>query len=115
MKTSDGSFHLHQCFNGQAVVDSHAQVIVAAALRPSPRHPSAGTPPSSSSKRTSRRSRSSWPQGAKLLGDAGYFSEENVTVTTAHRLDPHLATGRLKHSERIGPAPRGRIPKDATL
>jgi hypothetical protein len=28
MKTSDGSFH--QCFNGQAVVDSVAQVIVAA-------------------------------------------------------------------------------------
>ena len=30
MKTSDGSFH--QCFNGQAVVDSEAQVIVAAEL-----------------------------------------------------------------------------------
>ena len=30
MKTSDGSFH--QCFNGQAVVDSETQVIVAAEL-----------------------------------------------------------------------------------
>ncbi len=30
MKTSDGSFH--QCYNGQAVVDSRAQVIVAAEL-----------------------------------------------------------------------------------
>ncbi len=28
MKTSDGSFH--QCFNGQAVVDEEAQVIVSA-------------------------------------------------------------------------------------
>ncbi len=28
MKTSDGSFH--QCYNGQAIVDSQTQVIVAA-------------------------------------------------------------------------------------
>ena len=35
MKTSDGSFH--QCFNGQAIVDSETQVIVAAdAVRPGP-------------------------------------------------------------------------------
>lgn len=37
VKTSDGSFH--RCFNGQAVVDSHAQVIVAAATGEAPRHP----------------------------------------------------------------------------
>ena len=30
MKTSDGSFH--QCYNGQAIVDSETQVIVAAEL-----------------------------------------------------------------------------------
>ncbi|MGI5133807.1 transposase [Streptomyces sp. CA-106110] len=28
---------------------------------------------------------------------------------------PDLATGRLKHEEQVPPAPRGRIPKDATL
>ena len=49
-----------------------------------------------------------------LLGDAGYFSADNVAAVTAAGIDPLLATGRLKHSERSAPAPRGRIPKAAT-
>jgi hypothetical protein len=49
-----------------------------------------------------------------LTADAGYFSEENVKTTTAHGLDPHIATGRFKQSEPQPPAPRGPIPKDAT-
>ena len=39
------------------------------------------------------------PDGAVLTADAGYFSEENVKTTAAHGLDPHIATGRFKHSE----------------
>src|SRR5215210_1222951 len=84
MKTSDGAFH--QCFNGQAIVDSTAQVIVAAELS----------------------------DDAALLGDAGYFSEDNVRITAEHGLDPYIATGRFKHSEPPPPAPRGPIPRDAT-
>jgi len=54
------------------------------------------------------------PENAALTADAGYFSEENVKTTTAHGLDPHIATGRFKHSEPQPPAPTGPIPKDAT-
>jgi hypothetical protein len=51
---------------------------------------------------------------AALSVDAGYFSEDNVRTTAEHDLDPHLATGRFKHSEPPAPAPRGRIPNGAT-
>ena len=54
------------------------------------------------------------PEGAVLTADAGYFSEDNVRVTAEHGLDPHIATGRFKHSEPPAPSPRGPIPKDAT-
>jgi IS5 family transposase len=54
------------------------------------------------------------PDGAALLADAGYFSEDNVAITAEHGLDPYLATGRFKHTEPLAPAPRGPIPKDAT-
>lgn len=112
MKTSDGSFH--QCFNGQAVVDSHAQVIVAAEL-------SAQAPDTpqleaalSQLEENLEAIDAELDEDAKLLADAGYFSEDNVETTAGHGLDPHIATGRLKHSEQIPPAPRGPIPNDAT-
>jgi hypothetical protein len=54
------------------------------------------------------------PEGAVLTADAGYFSEENVTITSAHGLDPFIATGRFKRSEPPAPAPRGPVPKNAT-
>ena len=49
-----------------------------------------------------------------FLGDAGYYSEENVSTLEAAELDPYLATGRLKHHEQLPPSPRGRIPSDLT-
>lgn len=54
------------------------------------------------------------PDGAALLGDAGYFSDHNIVITAEHGLDAHLATGRFKHSEPPAPAPRGPVAKDAT-
>src|SRR5207247_6276380 len=54
------------------------------------------------------------PAAAILTADAGYSSEDNVRTTARHRLDPHIATGRFKHSEPQPPAPRGPIAKDAT-
>ena len=47
-----------------------------------------------------------------FMADAGYFSEANVEVLEQHeRVDEaYIATGRLKHNERVAPAPTGRIP-----
>ena len=113
MKTSDGSFH--QCYNGQAIVDARgAGDRRGRALRPGARRRAAAAGAGAAWMRTSRRSGAELPEGAALTADAGYFSEENVKITTEHGLDPYIATGRFKHSEPPAPAPRGPIPKDAT-
>jgi transposase len=104
MKTSDGSFH--QCFNGQAIVDSQAQVIVAAEL--------SDQAPDAEQLEPALSQLAELPEGAALTADAGYFSEENVTITTEHGLDPFIATGRFTHSEPQAPVPRGPVPKNAT-
>ncbi len=112
MKTSDGAFH--QCYNGQAVVDSACQVIVAAEL--SDRAPDARLLEGSLDQLDGNLAAidAPLPDAAALLGDAGYFSEHNVLITEGHGLDAYLATGRFKHSEPPAPAPRGPVPKDAT-
>jgi transposase len=112
MKTSDGAFH--QCFNGQAIVDSKAQVIVACEL--SDEAPDARQLESALDQLDGNLEAidAESPEGAALLGDAGYFSEDNVRITAEHGLDPYIATGRFKHSEPQPPAPRGPIPKHAT-
>ncbi|HMJ36877.1 MAG TPA: IS1182 family transposase [Baekduia sp.] len=111
MKTSDGSFH--QCYNGQAIVDSSTQVIVVSEL--SDQAPDARLLQGALDQLDENLDAigAELPDAAALLGDAGYFSEHNVAITAEHGLDPHLATGRFKHSEPPAPAPRGPIPKDA--
>ena len=112
MKASDGAFH--QCYNGQAIVDSTTQVIVACEL--SDQAPDARLLEGSLAQLAENLQAidAQLPAEAALLGDAGYFSEHNITVTLGHGLDPHIATGRFKHSEPPAPAPRGPVPKDAT-
>lgn len=112
MKTSDGSFH--QCFNGQAIVDSEAQVIVAAELSDQAPDTEQLEPALDQLDENLDATGAQLPVNAALTADAGYFSEENVKTTTAHGLDPHIATGRFKHTEPQPPAPRGPIGKDAT-
>jgi transposase len=112
MKASDGAFH--QSYNAQAIVDSKAQVIVAAELSDEAPDARALEPALEQLEANLEAIEAELPEGAELLADAGYFSEDNVRITAEHRLDPHIATGRFKHSEPQAPAPRGRIPKDAT-
>jgi transposase len=112
MKTADGAFQ--QCYNGQAIVDAAAQVIVAAEL--SDAAPDARLLEGSLDQLADNLQTigARLADDAALLGDAGYFSEHNIAITVEHGLDPHLATGRFKHSEPPAPAPRGPIPKHAT-
>jgi hypothetical protein len=55
----------------------------------------------------------------QALVDAGYCSETNLEAAKERQLafgaDTFMATGRLGHDEQVPPAPRGRIPKNATL
>jgi len=112
MKTSDGSFH--QCFNGQAVVDSETQVIVAAELSDQAPDAEQLEPVLDQLDENLDAVGADIPDGAVLTADGGYFSENNVRITSSHGLDPYIATGRFKHSEPPAPAPRGPVPKNAT-
>ena len=112
MKTSDGSYH--QCYSGQAVVDSRSQVIVVAELSDQAPDAEQLAPALCQLDENLKEIDAQLPDGAVLTADAGYFSEENVRITAEHGLDPHIATGRFKHDEPQAPAPRGPIAKDAT-
>ena len=58
---------------------------------------------------------------AEVLVDAGYCSAANLDyaksaeATTEGRTEFFIATGRVKHGERVPDVPRGRIPANATL
>jgi transposase len=112
MKTSDGSYH--QCYSGQAIVDSVAQVIVVAELSDQAADQRQLQPALEQLGENVQAIGAKPPDGAVLTADGGYFSEENVEACEQHGVDPYIATGRFKHGEPQPPAPRGPIPKDAT-
>ena len=112
MKTSDGSYH--QCYSGQAIVDSVSQVIVVAELSDEAADQRQLEPAVLQLKENVQAIGAQLPEDAALTADGGYFSEENVATCEQHGLDPYIATGRFKHDEPPPPAPRGPIPKDAT-
>jgi transposase len=111
MKNSDGAYI--QAYNAQAVVDEEHQVITAADVT---------TNPSDALNYTGMLDQSAANTGIhpkQALVDAGYCSETNLEAARERQLtcgtDTFMATGRLAHDEQVPPAPRGRIPKDATL
>jgi transposase len=112
MKTSDGSFH--QCYNGQAIVDSVAQVIVVAEL--SDQAPDAEQLEAAVEQLDENLEviGAQVPDGAVLTADTGYFSEDNVKICEQHGLDPYIATKRFKHSEPQPPAPSEPVSETAT-
>lgn len=112
MKTSDGAFH--QCYNGQAIVDSACQVIVACDAFDQAPDARLLEPMLDQLAGNLEAIDAGLSEVAALLGDAGYLSEHNVLITERHDLDPHLATGRFKHTEPPPPAPRGPLPKNVT-
>ncbi|MFE7395019.1 IS1182 family transposase [Streptomyces sp. NPDC057582] len=111
MKNSDGAYI--QAYNAQAVVDEQHQIITAADVT---------TNPSDALNYTTMLDQSAQNTGThpkQALVDAGYCSETNLEAAKERQLacgtDTFMATGRLAHDEQVPPAPRGRIPKDATL
>jgi len=112
MKTSDGAFH--QCFNGQAIVDSETQVIVAADLSAEAPDARQLEPALDQLSENLDAIDAELPEGAAMTADAGYFSQDNIQITTRHGLEPFIATGRFKHTEPPALAPSGPVAKDAT-
>ena len=112
MKTSDGAFH--QCYNGQLIVDSVTQVIVACDAFDAAPDAQLLEPMLDQLAENLAAIDATLPDGAALLGDAGYLSEHNLLITQAHDLDAHLAAGRVKHTDPPAPTPPQPSPEHAT-
>ena len=97
MKTSDGAFH--QCYNGQAIVDSQTQVILAADAFAMAADCPLLAPMLGQLSENLAAIGAELPECAVMIADAGYFSEDNVIAAAAHGLDAFIATGRLKHDD----------------
>jgi transposase len=105
MKTGDGYV---QGYNCQAAVDAAHQIIVAEVVTNQPPDPEHLVPV------LVRIVDNCEAVPEKLIGDAGYFSENNVHEPQKWGVDPYIATGRQRHSE-TATAVRGRAPSDITV
>jgi transposase len=106
MKMSDGAFH--ECYNGQAIVDGAHQVIVAAdATQCAADAPSLLPMLEQATTNCGRSPR-------QLLADSGYCAEDSLQTLADKNVDALIATGRWPHGQPPPPAPRGRIPANAT-
>jgi hypothetical protein len=103
MKTSNKGFDY--CYNGQAVVDSEHQIIVAAEVTAAANDKQQAVPLAQAAVANLSAAGIERPQdheGQPLpipnTADAGYYSEENVRGVAAAGLDPYFAVGRQKHN-----------------
>jgi hypothetical protein len=110
MKNGAGAYV--QAYNAQAVVDDAHQVITAADSTDCASDCPSYTP------MLDQSAANTGTHPKQAVVDAGYCSEDNLDAAAArqqaHGTDTFMATGRLHHDEQIPPAPRGRIPADAT-
>ena len=97
-----------QAYNAQAVVDSHAQVIVVAAVTQEANDKKQLVPMLKEVKVQT----GSPPQQA--TADTGYFSEQNVTDAKLQGIDLFVAPDRQKHGEKL-PSTTGPPPPEASV
>ena len=104
MKTSNKGFD--QCGNAQAVANEE-QIILAADVTDAANDKQQVEPMVEQSQENIK-SAGIEQDIATLDADSGYYSEENVTYLESKQIDPHIATERLKHHDRVSAAPRSR-------
>lgn len=101
MKVADGSFA--QAYNVHVVVDSAHQITVATEV-------TVGAPdaPHLPSMVDATQANAGTP--VLLTADAGYHSEANCRLLQAAGIDAVIPPYKVKHTDRIPPSLRGRIP-----
>lgn len=111
MKNSHGAYI--QAYNAQAVVEEDHQVITAADVTIN------ASDTLSFTTMLDQSAANTGTHPTQALVDAGYCSETNLQAAkdrqAACGTSTFMATGRLRRDEQAPPAPRGRIPKGATL
>lgn len=110
MKTSNKGFD--QCGNAQ-IVTTEGQIIVAADVT-NQANDVRQVEPMVEQLQSNIEAASLGGTVKTFIADAGYFSETNITAVTAAKMDPLIATQRLKHSEQIPECAKGRTPGDLT-
>ena len=110
MKTNDG---FQFAYNAQAVVDEGSQVIVATKVTQAATDVNELIPMIEATT-TSLKAANITRSPRVYLADAGYCSEANLGHIGELNINALIATGRMKHNERVSESPRGRIPKNAT-
>lgn len=98
-----------QAYNCQVASDEQAQVIVGTNVTQETNDKQQAKPLIEDVKKNTGQT----PNKASL--DAGYYSDDNVTYLESEKIDGYIAVGRQEHSDKTPPAPRGRIPKNATI
>jgi transposase len=110
MKMGTGAFA--QAYNAQAVVDEANQIITAADVS------DCASDVVSFTDMLDQSAANIGVHPEQAVVDAGYCSDANLQAAAArqvaHGTETLMATGRLPHDERVAPAPRGRIPTNAT-
>ncbi|MDR7574487.1 MAG: IS1182 family transposase [Armatimonadota bacterium] len=107
MKNADGAFI--QAYNAQVAVDRKHQIIVAADVMAQ----AADAPHLVPMVETIVQNTGEDPD--RLIADAGYFSEANVTALTGREIEAFITPDKTKHTQPTPPAPRGRIPTQLSL
>lgn len=107
MKNADKAFI--QAYNAQAAVDSKAQIIVAHDVITNPKDAVATV------EMVDQIKKYCGEMPKKMLADAGNYSEDNVEKLQDREVEPFIAPAKIKHNDRLVPAPRGRIPVAATV
>lgn len=110
MKVSNKGFD--QCGNAQ-IVCNEEQIILAADVTNQANDKRQVKPMVSQAQENLKSAGVEETIGA-LDADAGYYSEENVLHLESEMIDPHLATERLKHHEKVSCAPDGPILENLT-
>jgi len=103
----DGDKAFVQAYNAQAAMEAH-QVIVACTVTNQANDAPHCLPLVAAVRRNTRR------RPRRVLADAGYWSESNVTTLQRKKIEPLIAPGKVKHGP-VPPAPRGRIPQGLSL
>jgi len=98
-----------QAYNCQAAVDADSQVIVAADVTQEVNDKKQVEPMIEQVKSNTGEN------PTKASADNGYFSEANVEYLEDEEIDGYVASGRTKHGEAPPSAPRGPVPKNATV
>jgi transposase len=99
-----------RCGNAQAVANEN-QIILAADVTNQSNDKRQAVPMVDQTLENLKAAGVNQPIGAAVI-DSGYYSEANTAALEQRRVDPHIATERLKHNEEIPPVPRGRIPEN---